>query len=283
MSFQAVKRRLGEPYYSADDCLIYNMDCIEAMQSLPDRAFDLTVTSPPYNIGKEYEDKRSLDEYLDWCEEWIEEIHRLTKKDGAFWLNLGFIPTEEGRIPIPYLLWDRIPFFLVQEVVWHYTAGVNCRNWLSPRNEKFLWCVKDEEKYTFNLDKIRNPDVKYPNQKKNGKLKVNQKGKNPTDVWTVKKVTAGKNRAADERTDHPAQYPVTVIARIVRGCSNEGELVFDPFIGSGTTAEAAIDSGRKVVGFEIEKEYCDIAANRLDEFISHKKAEEAQIDLFPAS
>jgi len=102
------------------------------------------------------------------------------------------------------LLWDRSPFYLIQEVVWNYGAGVACRHQFSPRNEKFLWYVKDPNNYLFHLDKI----VKYPNQKKNGKLKCNPLGKNPTDVWQFPKVTSGKKRSSIERTAHPAQFPV---------------------------------------------------------------------------
>ena len=89
---------------------------------------------------------------------------------GAFWLNLGYISIEDKAhaIPLPYLLWDKIPFYLMQEVVWNYGAGVSCRKSFSPRNEKFLWYVKDQGSYTFNLDDVRDPNVKYPNQKKGG-------------------------------------------------------------------------------------------------------------------
>ncbi|MFM6250745.1 MAG: site-specific DNA-methyltransferase, partial [Dolichospermum sp.] len=113
------------------------------------------------------------------------------------------------------LLWDKIPFYLIQEIVWNYGAGVAGSKFFSPRNEKFLWYVKNPEAYTFNLDDIRDPNVKYPNQKKNGKIKVNPLGKNPTDVWEFPKVTSGQNRSSKERTPHPAQFPSAVIQRII--------------------------------------------------------------------
>lgn len=133
----------------------------------------------------------------------------------------------------------------------------------SPRNEKFLWYVKDPNNYIFNLDDIRDPNVKYPNQKKNGKIKVNPLGKNPTDVWSFPKVTSGKNRASKERTSHPAQFPITVIDRIIKASSYEGDLIIDPFLGSGTTAIAALSLNRQVIGFEIKPEYCEIATQRI--------------------
>jgi len=273
---------LKQPFYQVNGCLIYNMDCLQALQKLPDHLVWLTITSPPYNIGKEYEKPMPLEKYLDWCETWISEIHRITHPNGTFWLNLGYfsIPNRAKAIPIPYLLWDRVPFYLIQEVVWNYGAGVAGKKFFSPRNEKFLWYVKNKDNYTFNLDDIRDANVKYPNQKKNGKIKVNPNGKNPTDVWQFPKVTSGKNRASKERTPHPAQFPVAIIERIVKASSNPGELVLDPFIGSGTTAEVALSLGRPVVGFEIRTDYCQIAAHRLNNFLKHKEEKETQLKFF---
>jgi len=148
-------------------------------------------------------------------------------------------------------------------VVWNYGAGVAAKKALSPRNEKFLWYVKDPERYTFNLDEIRDPDVKYPNQKKRGKLRCNTIGKNPSDVWQIAKVTSGTDRASAERAPHPAQFPVDLITRIIKGFSHPGELVLDPFMGSGTTAEVCIQENRNVIGFEIRRDYCEFIARRL--------------------
>ncbi len=244
---------------------LYEGDAQELLRRLPPSSVDLTVTSPPYNIGKQYETKLSLDDYVAWCEDWIRSIHAATAADGAFWLNVGYLqmPGRAKALPIPYLLWDRVDFFLVQEVVWNYGAGVASRRSFSPRNEKFLWYVKDEHGYKFDLDAVRDPNVKYPNQKKNGKLKCNPLGKNPTDVWQFPKVTSGANRSADERTPHPAQFPLAVIDRIIKACSSLGDIVLDPFIGSGTTAEAALKNGRLVIGFEIRPDYIEIARRRI--------------------
>lgn len=273
---------LGVPYFHAPNCLIYNIDCLEAMQNLPDELVDLTVTSPPYNIGKEYEKKLLLEDYLTWCEQWIAEIYRITRPDGAFWLNLGYLSMSDRAkaIPIPYLLWDKIPFYLIQEIIWHYGAGVAGRKSFSPRNEKFLWYVKNRDRYTFNLDEVRDPNVKYPNQKKNGKIKVNPLGKNPSDVWSFPKVTSGKQRSSKERTPHPAQFPIAVIERIIKAASNPHDIVLDPFLGSGTTAVVALDLQRPAIGFEIRKDYCEIAANRIDNFLSKQALTESQLSLF---
>lgn len=240
-------------------------DALTALSRLPSESVDLAITSPPYNIGKAYETKRPLDEYLGWCAKWMGEIFRVTKPGGAFWLNLGYLEVpERGRaVPIPYLLWNRSPFYLLQEIVWHYGAGVASKSVFCPRNEKWLWFVKDQANYKFNLDAVRDPNVKYPNQKKNGKLKCNPLGKNPGDVWIIPKVTSGRNRSSRERTSHPAQFPIAVIRRIIEACSDPGDLVLDPFAGSGSTLVSAHLCGRRGLGFEIRADYCEIAEQRL--------------------
>ena len=264
-----IRECLGEPAFERGSVLLYEGDCVTLMEKTPPGVFDLAVTSPPYNIGKEYERRLPLAEYLSWSEAWISAVFRLTRPTGAFWLNLGYVSVRHiGKaVPLPYLLWNRVPFFLVQEIVWNYGAGVAARQSFSPRNEKFLWYVKDPSAYTFNLDAVRDPSVKYPNQKKNGKIKVNPLGKNPSDVWTVPKVTSGAGRSSKERTGHPAQFPVALVDRIIDACSDREAIVFDPFMGSGSVAEAAIRRGRQVVGFEIESRYLAMAARRVDRIL----------------
>ncbi len=266
MEFDALVEALGEPYWRDAHVALYCADALEALSHLPAESVGLTVTSPPYNIGKEYEQPLALDDYIEWSAQWIASVYDATAPEGAFWLNLGYVsyPGRAKAIPIPYLLWDRVPFYLAQEVVWSYGAGVAARTSFSPRNEKFLWYVKDAEHYTFNLDDVRDPDVKYPNQKKNGKLKCNPLGKNPTDVWAFPKVTSGTNRSSPERTPHPAQFPEAVIERIIKACSAPGDIVFDPFVGSGTTAVVARRLDRYAIGFEINEGYlADVAVPRL--------------------
>lgn len=270
--FDCIKALLGSPAYEHTDVLIYNMDCLEAMRKLPADMVDIAVTSPPYNIGKSYENIIALKDYISWCSNWMSELHRISKDDGSFWLNVGYLEVENKglAVPIPYLLWDKSDFYLIQEIVWNYSAGVACKKRLSPRNEKILWYVKNQDNYKFNLDDIRDPNVKYPNQKKNGKLKCNPLGKNPSDVWQISKVTSGKNRSSKERTEHPAQFPLEMIDRIIKAGSNNRDLVIDPFMGSGTTAIAALKNGRKVIGFEVNSDYVKIIANRIDEFYKLK-------------
>lgn len=260
-----MKSVLGDPYFETENFLLFNTDCIEGMKQINRELINLTVTSPPYNIGKEYEKIISIEEYIHWCKSWIDLIYKITFTNGAFLLNVGYleVPEKGYAVPIPYLLWDKTMFYLLQEIVWNYGAGVACKHKLSPRNEKILWYVKNKKNYTFNLDDIRDKDVKYPNSKKNGKLRCNTLGKNPSDVWQIAKVTSGTNRSAEERAPHPAQFPMDMIERIILGFSNEKDLILDPFIGSGTTAEVALKNKRAVVGFEINRSYCDYIIQRI--------------------
>lgn len=266
--FNQITSILGEPYFKNDNSIIYNMNCIDGLYLLNKSDFKInsTITSPPYNIGKEYETILAIDDYVYWITKIINQIYQITEDDGSFIFNVGYLKVNgRGRaVPIPYLLWDKIPFYLSQEIVWNYGAGVACKNYLSPRNEKILWYIKDENNYTFNLDPIRDKNVKYPNQKKNGKLRCNTLGKNPSDVWQIAKVTSGKNRSSNERTPHPAQFPEDLISRAILGFTNEHDLILDPFMGSGTTAKVAMMNNRFSLGFELNEEYCETTAKRLE-------------------
>lgn len=274
---EKIKDILGKPYYENDYGLIFNCDCYQALKQLPEETIDCTITSPPYNIGKEYEEVTNLHQYIEWLSRIFKETAHATKGNGSLFLNLGYLKIESvaRAIPIPYLLWDKIPMFFQQEIVWNYGAGVACKNYLSPRNEKICWYVKDKDNYSFNLDDIRDPNVLYPNQKKNGKLRCNTIGKNPSDVWQIAKVTSGKDRSSEERTAHPAQFPEDLITRIVKGFTNVGNLLLDPFMGSGTVASVAMQENRYFLGFEISTAYCEIISKRL-----RKKEADIKSDLF---
>lgn len=265
-----LRKILGKPTYSRPGFIVYCADCTDVLPRLEraDLSVDLTVTSPPYNIGKEYEQLLGVEEYVEWCSQWMTDIYQITKSSGAFWLNVGYFEVKGHGlcVPIPYLIWNRSPFYLLQEVVWKYGAGVTAKRRLSPRNEKWLFYVKDPERYTFNLDEIRDPNVKYPNQKKNGKYRCNPLGKNPSDVWEFPKVTTGEKRSSQERTGHPAQFPLPIVERIVLASSDTGGLVIDPFAGSFSAGIAAAGLGRIFIGIEIREDYCNLAAERYERF-----------------
>jgi adenine-specific DNA-methyltransferase len=212
----------------------------------------------------------------------MSQIHEVTKPHGAFWLNVGFLEvTGQGLcVPIPYLIWNKSPFYLLQEIVWKYGAGVSAKRRLSPRNEKWLFYVKEPQDYAFNLDEIRDPNVKYPNQKKNGKFRCNALGKNPSDVWEFPKVTTGAKRSSKERTGHPAQFPLPVVERIIRVSSNVAEIVLDPFAGSCSAGVAAAGSGRLFIGIELSENYCKLAAERFESFQRARIQHQQQPSLF---
>ena len=282
--FDKIKIALGNPFYENEDSIIFNMDCLEGLKIVRDNniKIDATITSPPYNIGKEYEKIKPVNDFIDWIKEISDLIYDITKNNGCYLLNVGYleVPNKGRAVPITYLLWDKLKFYLNQEIIWNYGAGVAAKNYLSPRNEKILWYIKNNENYTFNLDDIRDPDVKYPNQKKNGKLRCNTLGKNPSDVWQIAKVTSGANRSSEERTDHPAQFPVDLITRMVLGFTNQNDLVLDPFMGSGTTAEVCMKNNRKSIGFEIREDYCQTIKNRLENVIKKEEIKAMSPTLF---
>lgn len=267
-----LRTHLGQPFYSSPGFILYNGDSTQFLEQLAasNLRVELTITSPPYNIGKAYEQPMTVAAYVGWCASWMQQIHRLTQANGAFWLNVGYLEVPERGlcVPIPYLLWDKSPFYLLQEVVWSYGAGVSTKHRLSPRNEKWLFYVNDPRAYTFNLDDIRDPNVKYPHQKKEGKYRCHPLGKNPSDVWEFAKVTTGEKRSSRERTEHPAQFPLGIVERIVRTSSHPADLILDPFAGSCSAGIAAVGLGRLFLGFEIRQDYCEMAVERFRQFIA---------------
>ena len=279
-----LSQHLGKPYFSQNGFILYKGGCVDFLERLRGSSIniDLALTSPPYNIGKEYEKILTLEEYISWCSRWMSQIYDVVNNQGAFWLNMGYLEVPEKGlcVPIPYLLWDKSPFYMIQEIVWTYGAGVSAKNRLSPRNEKWLFYVKNPKQYTFNLDEIRDPNVKYPNQKKNGKFRCNPLGKNPSDVWEFPKVTTGKDRSSKERIGHPAQFPLGVVERIVKAASNPAEVVLDPFAGSCSTGIATIGLGRVFVGFELREDYCEASVQRFKEFLAERKDAQKQTLLF---
>lgn len=281
---KCLEQQIGKPFFSEAGFLLYHRSSELFLEQLEDTnlRFELTVTSPPYNIGKEYEQPRSVDDYVGWCSQWMDAIHAVTSPHGAFWLNVGYleVPGKGLCVPIPYLLWEKSQFYLLQEIVWKYGAGVAAKRRLSPRNEKWLFYVKNPEQYTFNVDEIRDPNVKYPNQKKNGRFRCHPLGKNPSDVWEFPKVTTGEERSSKERTGHPAQFPLGVVERIVRASSKAADVVLDPFAGSCSAGIAAIGLGRLFVGSEIRLDYCQLAVERFREFQKERRYASAQGTLF---
>jgi len=240
-----------------------NADCIEAMQSLPEASISLVVTSPPYNAGKEYEPDRSVQDYMDFAERWVSHIPRLLTPSGAFWLNVNHIKLSETEaVPLTYFYYPLLVkhgLRVVQEVIWHFKGGLRYAKRFSHRTERWMWCVKDPQNYIFHLDDVRDGTLNISDDKRN-----NPEGMNPTDCWHFPAVVGGRG-ASREKTSHPCQFPLAMIERIVRACSNPGDVVLDPFGGSGTTAVAAFLNNRRSISIEIDPRYHEIAQARLGE------------------
>jgi adenine-specific DNA-methyltransferase len=242
------------------------------MRSLPDESMKLIVTSPPYNLGKAYETKSSLEAYLDAQRETIKEAVRLLHPSGSICWQIGNY-VEEGEVyPLDILLY---PVFkgaglqLRNRIIWTFGHGLHCQKRFSGRYETILWFTKGED-YTFNLDEVRVPS-KYPNKKhfkgpNKGKLSGNPLGKNPSDVWEIPNVKANHV----EKTDHPCQFPVGLVERLVLALTKQGDAVLDPYLGVGSSAIAALKNGRKAYGCDNVQDYVDTALGRIEQLRSGK-------------
>jgi len=241
------------------------MDNLEFMRSLPDASMQLIVTSPPYNIGKAYEKRTHLDEYIRIQAQTISECVRLLDPRGSICWQVGNHVHNGEIVPLDIVLYHVFKdhgLKLRNRIIWHFEHGLYCTKRLSGRHETILWFTKSDE-YKFNVDPIRVPS-KYPNKKyfkgpKRGQLSGNPMGKNPGDVWVFPNV---KNNHV-EKTLHPCQFPVELVERLIMAMTNDGDSVFDPYMGVGTTVVAAVKSGRTGYGCDVVSEYVNIAWERL--------------------
>jgi adenine-specific DNA-methyltransferase len=245
--------------------VVYEGDCREMLRQVPAGAIQLIVTSPPYNLGKEYESRLDLHDYLAQQREVIAECVRVLSDSGSICWQVGNYVDDGGIIPLDSLLY---PVFadlglkMRNRIVWHFEHGLHCSRRLSGRYETILWFTKQDD-YVFELDPIRVPQ-KYPGKKhfkgpKAGQYSCNPLGKNPGDVWTIPNV---KNNHV-EKTGHPCQFPVELIERLVLALSREGDWVLDPFLGTGTSIIAALRHQRRGIGAEVVRKYIDLAKSRI--------------------
>ena len=259
------------------DIVYYHGDIKDLICDIPDQSIQLVVTSPPYNVGKEYEEKLSIEEYVEQQKEIIKDCVRVLKKEGSICWQVGNFVDNGEIIPLDILLFSifsNLGLKLRNRIVWHFGHGLHAKNRFSGRYEVILWFTKSDD-YVFNLDPIRVPQ-KYPNKKhfkgpKKGELSGNPLGKNPSDIWNIPNVKSNHV----EKTNHPCQFPVELVERLVLSLSNEGDWVLDPFMGVATTAIASLIHNRKSVGAEIVKDYLDIGWERI------KKAENGKLKIRP--
>lgn len=240
-------------------------DNLKFMRGLADESMDLIVTSPPYNIGKEYEKRRSQDVYIAEQTACIAEAVRLLSPRGSICWQVGNHVDNGEIFPLDILLYHLFKDHGLQlrnRIVWTFGHGLHCQKRFSGRHETILWFTKSDD-YVFNLDPVRVP-TKYPNKKhfkgpNKGQLSSNPLGKNPSDVWDIPNVKSNHV----EKTDHPCQFPVGLVERLVLSLTNEGGNVLDPYLGVGSAAVAALKHGRNAFGCDLDQGYIDVAWERV--------------------
>tara|TARA_B100002003_G_C14019927_1_gene491873 strand:+ start:111 stop:1028 length:918 start_codon:yes stop_codon:yes gene_type:complete len=272
--------KIYKRYKATNRVTLYSGDCIALLKQIPDQHLNLIVTSPPYNIGKEYEKQSSIQEYVTFQEKVISLcVKKLHPKGSICWqvgnsINKG----KKGQEVVPldivlYEIFKKNRLLLKNRIIWHFRHGLHAKHRFSGRYETVMWFTKSDD-YIFNLDNVR-VRQKYPGKKaykgpKKGQYSGNIKGKNPSDfwddlqydVWDMPNVKANHI----EKTSHPCQYPISLVERLINATTNKGDIVFDPFLGAGTTIIAAIKNGRRAVGSELNAEYYEIAKERIQKF-----------------
>jgi DNA modification methylase len=240
------------------------------MSEIEDKSVSLMVTSPPYNIdinygnkwqdgkiknskGKKYSDNLEENEYRKTIEKVITETKRVLKDDGQIWFNIKNRYNNDNMIPPFWIMEYFQDMYLKNIIIWNFDWGGSTNKRFCSRYEYVFFFTKDKNNYTFNLDDVKIPALNYRPDRYKSQLK------NPTDVWKISLVSGNSL----ERTEHPAQYPEELIERIIKAGTNTGDLVLDPFMGSGTTAVVAKKLGRKYVGYETETDFIKIAEKRL--------------------
>ncbi len=255
-------------------------DTLTHLQKMESGKFDLIITSPPYNIGKEYETRQSIEAYLDTQKNVIKELMRLTSHQGHICWQVGNYVKNGEIFPLDifyYHIFKNFGMKLRNRIIWHFGHGLHASKRFSGRYETILWFSKTD-KYTFNLNDVRVP-AKYPGKRhfkgeKRGLLSGNPNGKNPSDIWEIivkdwdKQLWNIPNVKANhpEKTEHPCQFPVELVERCVLALTNKKSWVLDPYAGVGSTIIASLKNGRNVIGIEKEKKYVEIAKDRVKEF-----------------
>ncbi len=276
--------KMKEPlfeYISPDTQFEINRgDCLDVIKHLDDGKFDLIITSPPYNIGKSYETKTSIEKYLQTQEEIINELVRCLSDRGSLCWQVGNYIDKGEVFPLDiyyYQIFKNHGLKLRNRIVWHFGHGLHASNRFSGRYETILWFTKTDN-YIFNLDNVRVPS-KYPGKRhfkgpKKGQPSGNPLGKNPSDIWQILEQDwdtglwdiPNVKSNHPEKTDHPCQFPIELVERCVLALTEEQSWVLDPFAGVGSSIIAAIKNNRNALGIERNETYCEIARKRIASF-----------------
>ncbi len=280
-----IKFKKSNSFKSDSDIMFLLGDCLKNMKKIPDKVVKLIISSPPYNLQKEYERKKSLEDYLQDIRPALEEFRRVMHPQGSICWQVGNYVDKGEIYPLDiiyYNIFKDLGFKLRNRIIWHFNHGLHGTKRLSGRYEVMLWFTKEDE-YTFNLDNIRVP-AKYPgktNYKPGpnyGKPSGNPLGKNPSDYWEilVKEWELGfwdiPNVKAHhpEKTLHPCSFPIELVERCVFAFTNEGDIVLDPYSGVGSAMLAALMNKRKAIGCEIMLDYMKEAKKRVQMLESGK-------------
>ena len=247
-------------------CVIYPGDWRQLLSQMPDGCVDLTVTSPPYCLGKSYDTSRDIRDFEEEHHWIIPRVIEATKLGGNICWQVGYHIKQGILTPLDYVIHSIFSKFsdikLRNRIIWNFNSGMHGTRRLSGRHEIVLWYSKGDDHY-FDVDPIRIPQ-KYPGKKhhkgeKRGQFSGNPLGKNPGDVWDIPNVKAG----SVEKTEHPCQFPIGLVQGLVLALSPPGGLVLDPYLGSGSTGAAAILEKRRFAGAEISDEYYGLAIERI--------------------
>ncbi len=258
------------PFKRQPKSVIECKDNLKFMRALENESMHLIITSPPYNLGKEYEKKTPNDVYIEQQAATIAEAVRLLHPKGSICWQVGNYVDGGEVYPLDILLYQKFKDHGLQlrnRIIWTFGHGLHCQKRFSGRYETIMWFTKTED-YTFNLDPVRVPS-KYPEKKhfkgpKRGTFSGNPLGKNPSDIWEIPNVKANHV----EKTDHPCQFPIGLVERLVLCLTNSGDSVLDPYLGVGSSAIAALKNDRSAYGCDNVSEYVAIAKRRVAEFQS---------------
>lgn len=268
MIFDTAKATVEAFLTGTEDFCLFNGDCRELLSAIPSELIDLVVTSPPYFMGKSYDKSYNIDDFVRDHVAIRETVERITKPSGNVAWQVGHHVRNGISIPLDFHVYAVFSqgqeLLLRNRIIWTFNHGLHATKRFSGRHETILWFSKGEE-YYFDLDAVRVPQ-KYPGKRhysgpKKGEWSGNPLGKNPGDVWEIPNVNANH----PEKTEHPCQFPVSLVERLVKSLSPYGSAVLDPFAGSGSSGIAAIKNGRRFIGAELDPAFCKIAENRYKE------------------
>jgi site-specific DNA-methyltransferase (adenine-specific) len=252
---------------------LFQGDCLEGFSKIKPGSVDLVFADPPFNIGYDYDiydDRKHADYYVAWCRKWGQEIQRILKPSGTFWLAIGDDFAAELKVAFADL-----GFRCRSWVVWYYTFGVHCTKKFSRSHTHLFHFVKDPKAFTFNGNAIKVPSAR---QLVYADSRAKEGGKVPDDTWFLRPQDLKESFTPEEDVWyfprvcgtfkeragwHGCQMPEQLLGRIIRVSSNPGDLVLDPFAGSGTTLVVAKKLARRWLGFELSKNYADQAQARL--------------------